>query len=134
MIQVENLTKRYAGFTAINQLNFSVAKGEIVGFLGPNGAGKSTTMKILTSYLPATSGRASIAGFDVFQQSVEARRHLGYLPENTPLYTDMRVGEYLRYRASLKGVPGRKVKQAVGDALELCSLRDRERRDRKSVV
>ena len=127
MIQVENLTKRYAGFTAINQLNFSVAKGEVVGFLGPNGAGKSTTMKILTSYLPATSGTARIAGFDVFAQSVEARRRLGYLPENTPLYTDMRVGEYLRYRASLKGVPGRKVKQAVGDALELCSLRDRER-------
>ncbi len=127
MIQVENLTKRYAGFTAINQLNFSVAKGEVVGFLGPNGAGKSTTMKILTSYLPATSGTARIAGFDVFGQSVEARRRLGYLPENTPLYTDMRVGEYLRYRASLKGVPGRKVKQAVGDALELCSLRDRER-------
>ena len=127
MIQVENLTKRYAGFTAINQLNFSVAKGEIVGFLGPNGAGKSTTMKILTSYLPATSGTARIAGFDVFEQSVEARRRLGYLPENTPLYTDMRVGEYLRYRASLKGVPGRKVKQAVGDALELCGLRDRER-------
>ena len=127
MIQVENLTKRYAGFTAIKQLNFSVAKGEVVGFLGPNGAGKSTTMKILTSYLPATSGTARIAGFDVFAQSVEARRRLGYLPENTPLYTDMRVGEYLRYRASLKGVPGRKVKQAVGDALELCSLRDRER-------
>ena len=127
MIQVENLTKRYAGFTAVNQISFAVAKGEIVGFLGPNGAGKSTTMKILTSYLPATSGTARIAGFDVFEQSVEARRRLGYLPENTPLYTDMRVGEYLRYRASLKGVPGRKVKQAVGDALELCSLRDRER-------
>ena len=127
MIQVENLTKRYAGFTAVNQISFAVAKGEIVGFLGPNGAGKSTTMKILTSYLPATSGTARIAGFDVFEQSLEARRRLGYLPENTPLYTDMRVGEYLRYRASLKGVPGRKVKQAVGDALELCGLRDRER-------
>ena len=128
MIQVENLTKRYAGVTAINQLNFEVAKGEIVGFLGPNGAGKSTTMKILTSYLPATSGTARIAGFDVFAQSVEARKRLGYLPENTPLYTDMRVGEYLRYRASLKGVPGSKVKQAVGDVLALCNLRDVERK------
>ena len=128
MIQVENLTKRYAGFTAVNQLNFAVAKGEIVGFLGPNGAGKSTTMKILTSYLPATSGTARIAGFDVFAESVEARRRLGYLPENTPLYTDMRVGEYLRYRANLKGVAGGKVKQAVGDVLELCSLRDVERK------
>ncbi len=128
MIQVENLTKRYAGFTAVNELNFAVAKGEIVGFLGPNGAGKSTTMKILTSYLPATSGTARIAGFDVFAQSLEARKRLGYLPENTPLYTDMRVGEYLRYRANLKGVAGGKVKQAVGDVLELCSLRDVERK------
>lgn len=128
MIKVENLTKRYAGVTAINSLNFEVEKGEIVGFLGPNGAGKSTTMKILTGYLPATSGTASIAGFDVFEQSIEARKRLGYLPENTPLYTDMRVGEYLRYRANLKGVPGRKVKQSVGDVLELCNLREVERK------
>src|ERR1700728_4882675 len=128
MIKVENLTKRHAGVTAINELNFEVEKGEIVGFLGPNGAGKSTTMKILTSFLPATSGRASIGGFDVFEQSIEARKRLGYLPENTPLYTDMRVGEYLRYRANLKGVAGRKVRQAVGDALEMCSLRDVERK------
>ncbi len=127
MIKVENLTKRFAGVTAIQDLNFEVAKGEIVGFLGPNGAGKSTTMKILTGYLPASSGRASIAGFDVFEQSIEARRRIGYLPENTPLYTDMRVGEYLRYRANLKGVPGSKVRERVGDVLELCSLRDRER-------
>ncbi len=127
MIKVENLTKRYAGVTAIRDLNFEVAKGEIVGFLGPNGAGKSTTMRILTGYLPASSGRATIAGFDIFEQSLEARRHTGYLPENTPLYTDMRVGEYLRYRANLKGVPGSKVRERVGDVLELCSLRDRER-------
>jgi ABC-2 type transport system ATP-binding protein len=127
MIKVENLTKRYAGVTAIKDLNFEVAKGEIVGFLGPNGAGKSTTMRILTGYLPASAGRASIAGFDIFEQSIEARRRIGYLPENTPLYTDMRVGEYLRYRANLKGVPGSKVRERVGDVLELCSLRDRER-------
>ena len=126
MIKVEKLTKRYAGVTAINNLDFEVEKGEIVGFLGPNGAGKSTTMKILTGYLPATSGYASIAGFDVFEQSIEARKRIGYLPENTPLYTDMRVSEYLRYRANLKGVPGRKVRQAVGDVLELCNLRDVE--------
>jgi ABC-2 type transport system ATP-binding protein len=128
MIKVENLTKRYGGFAAINQLNFEVEKGEVVGFLGPNGAGKSTTMKILTSFLPATSGRATIGGFDVFDQTIESRKRLGYLPENTPLYTDMRVGEYLRYRANLKGVPGRKLRQSVGDALELCSLRDVERK------
>src|SRR5215203_5600424 len=113
MIKVENLTKKYAGVTAINDLNFEVEKGEVVGFLGPNGAGKSTTMKILTSYLPATSGSATIAGFDVFSQSIEARKRIGYLPENTPLYTDMRVGEYLDYRAHLKGLPGRKVKSNV---------------------
>ena len=130
MIKVENLSKRYAGSAAIEDISFEVDKGEVVGFLGPNGAGKSTTMRILTGYLPATSGRASIAGFDVFEQSLDARRHLGYLPENTPLYTDMRVGEYLKYRASLKGVPGGKVRERVGDVLELCSLRDRE----KSII
>ena len=127
MIKVENLTKRYAGFTAIKDLNFEVEQGEIVGFLGPNGAGKSTTMRILTGFLPATSGRATIAGFDVFDQSLEARKRIGYLPENTPLYHDMRVNEYLRYRASLKGVAGRKVRERVGDVVELCSLKEKER-------
>ena len=128
MIKVENLTKKYAGFTAIDNLNFEVEKGEIVGFLGPNGAGKSTTMRILTGYMPASSGRASIAGFDIFEQSLEARRHIGYLPENTPLYHDMRVGEYLRYRAALKGVPRGKIRERVGDVLALCNLRDVERK------
>jgi ABC-2 type transport system ATP-binding protein len=127
MIKVEHLTKRYAGFTAIKDLNFEVEKGEIVGFLGPNGAGKSTTMRILTGYMPATSGTASIAGYDVFEQSLEARRHLGYLPESTPLYDDMRVSEYLRYRAALKGVERRKLKERVGDVVELCNLREKER-------
>lgn len=127
MIQVENLTKRYAGLTAINNLTFQVDKGEIVGFLGPNGAGKSTTMRILTGYLPATSGTATIGGFDIFEQSLEARRRIGYLPENTPLYHDMRVNEYLRYRANLKGVEGRRVKERVGDVIELCNLREKER-------
>jgi len=127
MIKVENLTKRYAGFTAIQNLNFEVEKGEIVGFLGPNGAGKSTTMRILTGFLPATSGKASIAGFDVYEQSLEARSRLGYLPENTPLYHDMRVNEYLAYRANLKGVHGSKVKERVGDVIELCDLREKQR-------
>ncbi len=127
MIKVENLTKRYAGFTAINHISFEVEQGEIVGFLGPNGAGKSTTMRILTGYLPATSGRASVAGFDVFEQSLQARQHLGYLPENTPLYHDMRVNEYLSYRAALKGVPGSKVRERVGDVIELCELREKQR-------
>ena len=127
MIQVEHLTKKYGAFTAVNDISFEVARGEIVGFLGPNGAGKSTTMKILTSFLPATSGRARIAGFDVFEQSIEARKRMGYLPENTPLYPDMKVGEYLRYRAALKGVPRSKMRDRVGDVLELCHLVDRER-------
>jgi len=115
MIKVENLTKRYAGQTAIQDLNFEVGKGEIMGFLGPNGAGKSTTMRILSSFMPPTSGRASIAGFDIFEQSLQARAHLGYMPENVPLYNDMRVTEYLDYRAALKGVPHRRVAERVGD-------------------
>jgi len=124
MIKVENLTKRYAGFTAIENLNFQVEKGEIVGFLGPNGAGKSTTMRILSSYLPPTSGRASIAGYDVFSQSMEARRHLGYMPENVPLYPEMRVKEYLDYRGALKELGGRRLRERVGDVTALCSLSD----------
>jgi len=128
MITVENLTKRYAGHTAVNDLSFQVEKGEIVGFLGPNGAGKSTTMRILSSFMPATSGRAAIAGFDVFTQSIEARRHLGYMPENVPLYTDMRVSEYLAYRGALKGVHGGRLKERIGDVLELCSLDDVQRK------
>lgn len=126
MIKVENLSKKYAGVTAINNISFEVGKGEIVGFLGPNGAGKSTTMRILSSFMPASSGRASIAGYDVFENSLEARAHLGYMPENVPLYTEMRVTEYLNYRAALKGVKGRRIKERVGDVKELCNLRDVE--------
>ncbi len=127
MIQVENLTKRYAGFTAVRDISFQVSKGEIVGFLGPNGAGKSTTMRMLTGYLPPTAGSAKIAGFDIFEKSTEARRHIGYLPESTPLYHDMRVSEYLRYRASLKGVESAKLRERVGDVLEMCNLQEKER-------
>ena len=128
MIKVENLTKRYAGQTAIQDLNFEVSQGEIMGFLGPNGAGKTTTMRILAGFMPPTSGRASIAGFDVFGQSLQARAHLGYMPENVPLYSDMRVTEYLNYRGALKGVPHRRVSERVGDVKELCGLKDVERK------
>ena len=128
MIQVENLTKRYAGHTAIKDLSFEVGKGEIMGFLGPNGAGKSTTMRILSSFMPPTSGRASIAGFDVFEQSLQARAHLGYMPENVPLYNDMRVTEYLNYRAALKSVPHRRIAERVGDVKELCGLKEVEKK------
>src|SRR5437763_3698791 len=126
MIKVENLTKKYAGQTAIRDLNFEVGQGEIMGFLGPNGAGKTTTMRILAGFMPATSGRASIAGFDVFEQSLQARSRLGYMPENVPLYNDMRVSEYLDYRAALKGVPHRRIAERVGDVKELCGLKEVE--------
>src|SRR3954469_23677305 len=128
MIKVEHLTKRYAGHTAIKDLSFEVGQGEIMGFLGPNGAGKSTTMRILASFMPPTSGRVSIAGYDVFSQSLQARAHLGYMPENAPLYNDMRVTEYLDYRAALKGVAHRKIGERVGDVKELCGLKDVEKK------
>src|SRR6201982_1780019 len=128
MIKVENLTKRYAGQTAIDNLKFEVGKGEIMGFLGPNGAGKSTTMRILSSFMPPTSGRASVAGFDIFEQSLQARAHLGYRRESVPLYNDMRVPEYLNYRAALKSVPHRRIPERVGDVKELCGLKDVEKK------
>ena len=128
MIKVENLTKRYAGHTAIKDLTFEVGKGEIMGFLGPNGAGKSTTMRILSSFMPPTSGRATIAGYDIFEESLKARAHLGYMPENVPLYSEMRVTEYLDYRAALKGVPHRRIAERVGDVKELCGLKDVEKK------
>ena len=128
MIKVENLTKRYAGQTAIKDLSFEVGQGEIMGFLGPNGAGKTTTMRILAGFMPPTSGRASIAGFDVFEQSLQARARIGYMPENVPLYNDMRVSEYLDYRAALKGVPHRRIAERVGDVKELCGLKEVDRK------
>lgn len=128
MIKVENLTKRYGAATAVDGISFEVEKGEIVGFLGPNGAGKSTTMKMLSCYLPPTSGRAEVAGYDIFKDSLRAREHIGYMPENVPLPQDMRVHEYLRFRAALKGVPGRRIKERLNDVLDLCSLKDVQRK------
>src|ERR1700724_3788455 len=126
MIKVEQLTKKYPGVVAIDNLSFEVDKGEIVGFLGPNGAGKSTTMRILSSFMPPTFGRAYIAGHDVFRDSLKARRHLGYLPESVPLYGDMRVNEYLRYRGSLKGLSGRKLRSRADAVKELCGVKEVE--------
>ena len=128
MIEVEQLTKRYAGHWAVDNLSFTVARGEVVGFLGPNGAGKTTTMRILSCFLPATSGTARVAGFDVFSQSLEVRRRVGYMPENTPLYADMRVEEFLTYRAALRGLDSTRARRRLGDVLDLCSLRDVNRR------
>jgi ABC-2 type transport system ATP-binding protein len=104
MIQVKNLTKYYGPHLAVDNVSFHVGEGEIVGFLGPNGAGKSTTLRILTCFMPATSGAASVAGFDVFTQSMDVRRAIGYLPEGNPLYPEMRVREYLNYRGKLRGM------------------------------
>ncbi len=122
MIRVENLTKRYGSAVAVDGISFEVGKGEIVGFLGPNGAGKSTTMRMLSCFLPPSSGRAEIAGYDVFNDSLRARERIGYMPESVPLYLDMRVSEYLRYRARLKGVRGRRMKERIGDVMDLCGL------------
>lgn len=124
MIEVRNLSKVYPGATALDNVSFSVAKGEIIGFLGPNGAGKSTTMRILTGFIPPTTGSATVAGFDVLKQSLEVRRRVGYLPENNPLYTEMRVEEYLDFRATLRQVPRAKRNDSVDSALERCNLID----------
>jgi ABC-2 type transport system ATP-binding protein len=128
MIAVTNLTKRYAGHTAVAGISFTVARGEIVGLLGPNGAGKSTTMRILSCFLPATSGTVLVAGFDVFHQSDEVRRRIGYMPENNPLYPEMRVREYLKFRARLKGLNWRRSRERVGTVMEQSGLTEVSRR------
>jgi gliding motility-associated transport system ATP-binding protein len=122
MISVERLTKKYAGRTAVDDVSFEVGDGEVVGFLGPNGAGKSTIMRVITSYLAATSGRVTVAGHDVFADSIRARREIGYMPESVPLYEDFRVKEYLTFRARLKGLRGRDVRRRVGEVMDLCGV------------
>jgi len=124
MIEAQKLTKQYGPVKAIEDVTFTVAKGEIVGFLGPNGAGKTTTMRILTGYLPATTGTARVAGYDVFTQSLEVRRRIGYLPESTPVYGEFRVRTYLDFVAEVKGVPGRQRGARVDEAMERCGLGD----------
>ncbi|MHC4945870.1 MAG: ABC transporter ATP-binding protein [Planctomycetota bacterium] len=128
MIAAENLTKRYYDVLALDRVSFEVGKGEIVGFLGPNGAGKSTTLKILTCFLPATSGSARVAGFDVFRDSMKVRENVGYLPENVPLYGDMRVKEYLFFRGRLKGLSSRETGMRLDEVCALCGLADMKRR------
>ncbi len=122
IIEVENMTKRYAGHAAVDGISFTVQRGEIVGFLGPNGAGKSTTMRILACYLPASYGTARVAGFDVFTQADEVRRRIGYMPENNPLHLDMRVREYLKFRARLKGLGIRQSRERVEVVMQQCGL------------
>jgi ABC-2 type transport system ATP-binding protein len=124
MIQVENLIKRYAGGEAVRGITFSVEKGEVVGFLGPNGAGKSTTMRMLTGYLPPTDGRIEVAGAKLPQESLLVRQRIGYMPENVPLYPEMRVEEFLEYRGRLKRVSGGEISHRVGLVLDQCGLTD----------
>jgi ABC-2 type transport system ATP-binding protein len=128
MIEVANLTKRYAGHTAVSGISFTVERGEIVGLLGSNGAGKSTTMRILSCYMPATSGSVRVAGLDVFTQADEVRRRIGYMPENNPLHPEMRVREYLKFRARLKGLGWRRSRERVDVVLQQCGLTDVSRK------
>jgi ABC-2 type transport system ATP-binding protein len=122
MIEAKGLTKTFPGVAAVQDVSFRVDPGEIVGFLGPNGAGKSTTMRMLTGFIPPTSGTAVVAGFDVTRESAEVRRHIGYLPEANPLYPEMRVHEYLSYRGELKGLKGAQIARNVDEVVQRCSL------------
>src|SRR3989441_8766133 len=128
MIEVQGLTKHYGALTAIRDVTFNVATGEIVGFLGPNGAGKSTTMRILACFMPATGGTAKVAGYDVFAESLEVRRRIGYLPESVPLYTDLRVAPYLEFVAETKGVPRSERRRKVADVMDRCLVTEVQNR------
>jgi len=122
VIEVQNVTKRYGPTLAVDNISFRVEKGEIVGFLGPNAAGKTTTMRIITSFMPATDGRVSVAGYDVFEEAMEVKKRIGYLPENPPLYPEMRVNDFLRFVAALKGVAKSQISKQVERAVELTTL------------
>ncbi|MDP8224368.1 MAG: ATP-binding cassette domain-containing protein [Candidatus Lernaella stagnicola] len=126
MIEVKNLYKKYGDFAAVRGVDFKVKKGRILGFLGPNGAGKTTTMRIITGYMPATSGSVTIGTHDIFTKPMEARRHMGYLPEIPPLYPDLTVRQYLRFVAKIKGVPRREVEANVDRVIDQCGVRDYE--------
>ncbi|PYM06845.1 MAG: hypothetical protein DMD82_07420 [Candidatus Rokuibacteriota bacterium] len=128
MIEVRNLTKHYGPIAAINNVSFGVERGEVVGFLGPNGAGKSTTMRILSCFMPASSGSAKVAGYDVFSQSMEVRRRIGYLPENVPLYSDMRVAPYLDFVAEVKGIGRSERRRRVAEVMDRCLIADVQNR------
>jgi ABC-2 type transport system ATP-binding protein len=128
VISVSDLTKVYGQTLAVDHISFEVPKGQVVGFLGPNGAGKSTTLRILTCYLPPTSGGASINGFDIFHQSMDVRQNLGYLPENVPLYTEMKVDEYLDFRGQLRGMERKKRRERIEYVMERCWLKNVRRR------
>jgi ABC-2 type transport system ATP-binding protein len=125
MLEVEHLTKRYGSFAAVKDITFKVERGEILGFLGPNGAGKTTTMRVLTCFMPATEGTARVAGFDIFEDSLEVRKRVGYLPESVPLYREMPVRSYLNFVAEVKGVPRKERARRVHECMEECGIADR---------
>ena len=124
MINVKHLTKRYVNIAAVDDISFNVGEGEIVGLLGPNGAGKTTTMRMITCFMPPTQGIATVAGYDIFNDSIQVRQQIGYLPENVPLYPDMRAIEYLMFRAKLKNIPRKERKRRIGFCLEMCGISD----------
>ena len=124
MIEVQGLTKRYHRLTAVNGISFKVKEGEVLGFLGPNGAGKTTTMRILTGSLPATAGKVQVAGFDVFEQPMQVKRRVGYLPENPPLYDELDTSAFLRFAGSIKGLSGHRLADEVQRVVEICGLQD----------
>src|SRR5579862_5247141 len=124
MISVKDLTKRYARTTAVDQISFEVAKGQIVGFLGPNGAGKTTTMRMLTCFMPPSAGTAQVAGFDVLEQPLEVKKRIGYLPETPPIYPEMETTEYLKFVGKLKGLSGSKLQKRVDYVSERCAVAD----------
>ena len=124
MIEVNGVTKYYGNFPAIMDISFRVEPGEIVGFLGPNGAGKSTTMKVITGFIPPSQGSASVVGYDIVTESLEARRHIGYLPETVPLYTEMNVREYLDYMGRLRGMTSERIRSRIDDVVDICHLED----------
>lgn len=123
MITVQNLVKRFGARTAVNDISFEVGAGEVLGFLGPNGAGKSTTMRMLTCFIPPTDGTATVHGFDIVQQPVQVRQHIGYLPENAPVYHDMSVAGYLRFIAEIRGLRGAQLNARVDEIIETCYLK-----------
>jgi ABC-2 type transport system ATP-binding protein len=128
VIEVQHVTKRYGRVTAVDDVSFRVERGEILGFLGPNGAGKTTTMRILTGYMPATEGRAAVAGFDVFDKPIEAKKRTGYLPETPPLYPDMSVREYLDFVSRIKGVPSKERRERVAAVMQKTHIADMQDR------
>ena len=124
MIELDNVTKYFGNFPAITDISFRVERGEVLGFLGPNGAGKTTTMKIITGFMPASSGIVTVAGYDITSESLEARRHIGYLPETVPLYTDMTVEDYLGFMGKIRGMSSSYIRKRIGDVIDICRLGD----------